>query len=69
MKFSHNLHQYQVIEWAPFYIDYKGLKKLHKLSVGAAVERDESADFSGLSFILFESFVNGLMALQSSQTS
>ncbi len=43
MKFGHNLHRYQVVEWAPFYIDYQAL---NAQSHGA--DRREDADLSGL---------------------
>lgn len=48
MKFGRNLHEYQVVEWDAFYVDYKFLKKLHKLATKIAVDRAEEADFTGL---------------------
>lgn len=41
MKFGHNLPRNQVPEWASYYIDYKGLKKLIKT---AAQEAREGVD-------------------------
>lgn len=46
MKFGRNLHRYQVVEWTPFYIDYKVLKRLYKDATKATVERGEDADFT-----------------------
>jgi len=48
MKFGHNLHRYQVVEWAPFYIDYQALKQLYKLAQSHGADRREDADLSGL---------------------
>ena len=48
MKFGHNLHRYQVVEWAPFYIDYNVFKRLNKDATKSAVDRGEAADFTGL---------------------
>ncbi len=53
MKFGQNLHQYQVVEWTPFYIDYKVLKKLYKAATKVAVERGEDANFTGLLLMMF----------------
>jgi glycerophosphodiester phosphodiesterase len=49
MKFGRNLHRFQVPEWAPYYIDYNGSKKLFKSASKSAVERAVDADFTGLS--------------------
>jgi len=48
MKFGHYLHRYQVVEWAPFYIDYQALKQLYKLAQSHGADRREDADLSGL---------------------
>lgn len=53
MKFGHSLHRYQVVEWTPFYIDYKGLKKLYKVATKFAAERGDDADFTGSPFMKF----------------
>ncbi len=53
MKFGQNLHQYQVVEWVPFYIDYKALKKLYRIATEVADERGEDADFTGLPLRIF----------------
>jgi hypothetical protein len=48
MKFGHNLPRNQVPEWADFYINYKGLKKLIKNAADAS--KDGSApDLAGKS--------------------
>ena len=65
MKFGQNLHRYQVVEWTPFYIDYKGLKKLYRLATKVAVERGEDADFTGLPTTM--SRLSDLTVAQSSQ--
>jgi SPX domain protein involved in polyphosphate accumulation len=46
MKFGRNLHRYQIVEWTPFYIDYKVLKRLYKDATKATVERGEDPDFT-----------------------
>ena len=49
MKFGRNLHRYQVVEWAPFYIDYVGLKQLYKAAKSLiAVDNGEDANLTGL---------------------
>jgi len=48
MKFGHNLSRNQVPEWAPSYINYKGLKKLIKTAVEAA-KGGEDPDLAGKS--------------------
>jgi SPX domain protein involved in polyphosphate accumulation len=53
MKFGHNLHRYQVVEWTPFYMDYKGLKKLFKVATKCAADSGKDADFTGLPFAMF----------------
>lgn len=50
MKFGKNLHRYQVLEWAPFYIDYNRLKRLYKLASKIALQRGVSLDFTGVAF-------------------
>ena len=52
MKFGHNLPRNQVPEWADFYINYKGLKKLIKNAAEAS--KDGSApDLAGTSPTLY----------------
>ena len=48
MKFGRNLHRYQVVEWAPFYIDYQALKQLYKVANRLALDTGEDADLTGL---------------------
>lgn len=48
MRFGQNLHRYQVVEWAPFYIDYQVLKQRYKTAQRLAVDRDEAVDLTGL---------------------
>ena len=48
MRFGQNLHRYQVVEWAPFYINYRALKQLHKATTSQALDRAEDADLTGL---------------------
>ena len=38
MKFGANLHRYQIVEWAPHYIDYRALKELYKAAQDDAVD-------------------------------
>ena len=52
MKFGRNLHRYQVVEWAPFYIDYQALKQLFKAAKNLGVDHPEDADLTGLSYIV-----------------
>ena len=42
MRFGQRLQQYQVFEWAPYYIDYQALKQLYKNAIGG-----EDADWTG----------------------
>ena len=65
MKFGRNLHRYQVVEWAPFYIDYQALKQLYKAAKSLVVDHVEEADFTGLPRIIFPS--SGLTAAQTSK--
>ncbi|KAK4166095.1 Glycerophosphodiester phosphodiesterase GDE1 [Cladorrhinum sp. PSN259] len=51
MKFGKNLPRNQVPEWAPFYIDYKGLKKLIK-AAAAAAQAGEQVDLAEFFFAL-----------------
>ncbi|KAI4254936.1 MAG: hypothetical protein L6R42_006984, partial [Xanthoria sp. 1 TBL-2021] len=46
MRFGQNLHRYQVVEWAPFYIDYQVLKQRYKTAQRLAVDRDEAVDLT-----------------------
>lgn len=48
MKFGQNLHRYQVVERAPYYIDYQALKQLYKAAKRLAVDQGEDADLTGL---------------------
>lgn len=48
MKFGQNLYRYQVLEWTPFYIDYRSLKKRYKIALKTAVEQGRDADFTGI---------------------
>lgn len=48
MKFGHNLHRYEVVEWAPFYIDYQTLKKLYKATKSQAADQGNDAKLTGL---------------------
>lgn len=52
MKFGRNLHSYQVVEWAPYYIDYQALKKLHKAAKRLAIDQGEDANLTGLLHII-----------------
>lgn len=47
MKFGHNLPRNQVPEWAPSYINYKGLKKLIKIAA-EATKNGLDLDLAGL---------------------
>lgn len=47
MKFGQNLPRNQVPEWAPAYINYKGLKKLIKAAVQHSVEAGGEVDLAG----------------------
>jgi glycerophosphodiester phosphodiesterase len=50
MKFGRNLPRNQIPEWASFYIDYKGLKKLIKAAAESEAEgkqEGESPDLAG----------------------
>lgn len=51
MKFGRNLPRNQVPEWAAFYINYKGLKKLIK-AIAAAVQNGEQVDVAEFFFAL-----------------
>lgn len=51
MKFGHNLPRNQVPEWAPYYIDYKGLKKLIK-SAAIAAKHGTEPDLAAFFFSL-----------------
>ncbi|KAL0470746.1 glycerophosphocholine phosphodiesterase [Neurospora intermedia] len=51
MKFGRNLPRNQVPEWAAFYINYKGLKKLIKAAQGAA-KNGEPVDLAEFFFAL-----------------
>ncbi|KAI4109606.1 MAG: hypothetical protein LQ339_001719 [Xanthoria mediterranea] len=44
MRFGQNLHCYQVVEWAPFYIDYQLLKQQYKSAHRLALHRNEALD-------------------------
>lgn len=55
MKFGRSLHRYQVLEWAPFYIDYQALKQLYKTAKSLAIEQGEDADFIGMPHIILTS--------------
>ena len=55
MKFGRSLHRYQVLEWAPFYIDYQALKQLYKTAKILAIEQGEDADLIGLPYITLTS--------------
>ena len=46
MKFGQNLPRNQVPEWAAFYINYKGLKKLIK-SAAETVNKGGDVDLAG----------------------
>ncbi|KAI4280844.1 MAG: hypothetical protein L6R38_004120 [Xanthoria sp. 2 TBL-2021] len=46
MRFGQNLHRYQVVEWAHFYIDYQVLKQRYKTAQRLAVDRDEAVDLT-----------------------
>ncbi|KAH0562731.1 hypothetical protein GP486_002608 [Trichoglossum hirsutum] len=48
MRFGRNLHRFQVPEWAPFYLDYNGSKRLFKNASKRAVEQAVDADFTEL---------------------
>jgi SPX domain protein involved in polyphosphate accumulation len=67
MKFGQNLYRYQVVEWTPFYIDYRRLKRLYKTATEQAVERGGEPDFTGLLFGIFSCF--DLTVVQNSQLS
>lgn len=55
MKFGQNLHHYQIIEWAPFYIDYQALKQLFKAAKSLVVDQREDPDLTGLPHIILTS--------------
>lgn len=48
MRFGQNLHRYQVVEWAPFYVDYQLLKQQYKTAHRLALHRNEAPDLKGL---------------------
>ncbi|KAI9843807.1 MAG: Glycerophosphocholine phosphodiesterase [Sclerophora amabilis] len=48
MKFGRSLHEYQVPEWASFYINYEGSKRLFKAACTRAREQETEADFTEL---------------------
>ena len=52
MKFGQNLHRYQIVEWAPFYINYQALKERYKGAIIHAVDRAQDADLRGLSYVI-----------------
>ncbi|KAG7002011.1 hypothetical protein G7Y79_00029g063070 [Physcia stellaris] len=43
MKLGRNLHRYEVLEWAPFYIDYQTLKKLYKVAKSQDADQEHDA--------------------------
>ena len=49
MKFGANLHRYQIVEWTPYYIDYRALKELYKAAQDDAVDRAKDPDLESLS--------------------
>ena len=55
MKFGRSLHRYQVLEWAPFYIDYQALKQLYKTAKSLAIEQGKEVDLTGLPHIILTS--------------
>ncbi len=48
MRFGQDLHRFQVVEWTPWYIDYRSLKYLHKKAARAALENGVDRSLSGL---------------------
>ncbi|KAG8528433.1 uncharacterized protein KY384_007351 [Bacidia gigantensis] len=54
MKFGENLHQFQIVEWAPWYIDYRRLKRLYKQQLSVDDEK-AIADLSDFQAALSES--------------
>ncbi|KAI0136968.1 glycerophosphoryl diester phosphodiesterase [Xylariales sp. AK1849] len=52
MKFGRNLPRNQVPEWAPSYIDYKGLKKLIKAASESSANAGKKADLAEFFFAL-----------------
>lgn len=52
MKFDANLHRYQIVEWAPYYINYRALKELYKTATNDAVDRARDLDLESLSYVI-----------------
>ena len=48
MKFGEHLYRYQILEWAPFYINYQELKILYKNAKSLSANTGEDADLTGL---------------------
>ena len=52
MKFAANLHRYQIVEWAPYYIDYRALKELYKAAQDDALDRAKDQVLNSLSYVI-----------------
>ncbi|KAL8984537.1 MAG: hypothetical protein Q9205_001525 [Flavoplaca limonia] len=46
MRFGQNIHQYQIVQWAPFYVDYQLLKRQYKTARRRAVDQDDAVDLA-----------------------
>ncbi|KAL9017852.1 MAG: hypothetical protein Q9180_008747, partial [Flavoplaca navasiana] len=46
MRFGQNIHQYQIVQWAPFYVDYQLLKWQYKIATRRAVNYDDAVDLT-----------------------
>ncbi|KAL8887941.1 MAG: hypothetical protein Q9215_004552 [Flavoplaca cf. flavocitrina] len=46
MRFGQNIHQYQIVQWAPFYVDYQLLKRQYKTARRRAVDQDDDVDLA-----------------------
>ncbi|KAI4225012.1 MAG: hypothetical protein LQ349_007134, partial [Xanthoria aureola] len=56
MSFGQNLHRYQVVEWAPFYIDYQLLKQRYKSAHRLALHHNEALDLKDFRASLHHEF-------------
>ncbi|KAL8647737.1 MAG: hypothetical protein Q9226_006312 [Calogaya cf. arnoldii] len=54
MRFGQNLHRYQLVEWAPFYIDYQLLKQRYKAAQRLAVDQDKAVDLTDFGALLHQ---------------
>ena len=48
MKFGQNLDRFLIAHWAPYYINYSGLKAQYKCAAKTSLEQARPIDLSGL---------------------